>query len=486
MIKDKKEIQHEREFIGLLLKHENLVEKFINSSLKVKDFDEDHQPILSSIIEAYERGYLLTRDAYRKKLKNNPVPKEKIRYELAFNSCYTCRGTDVNMFPTLMDEIREQSISGKLNDTLTKLQKMINDAGYKGALVEFHQDLGNLVADIKTDTEDKILYEETADIGDRYAQYVSDVLEGKIKPKPKILCGIPEIDETIVTGFLPGTLTLICAETRGFKSWMLLNIARSAWINGLNVAYVTIEMDEESVFKRKLSIETGIQHSQLYDEQNLKSEDLDKIRETISSWKEQEGKFRVLDLVGSIATVSNIRRLIKNDIDNFKPDIVVVDYISIMAAEVDRHNRYDLVIGDNAKGFRAMGKQLGCAVITAAQQKRESLAKRKKDPMDFGPEDISGSQELANDCDNIFYQRILPNRPHELAFKVVKVRNGKYTFPDGGNIARFDIITGTGKIISQSNSQYGECLIAEKEGSPIFEEDWDEQEDKMSFEGAFS
>ena len=167
---------------------------------------------------------------------------------------------------------------------------------------------------MKTDTEDKILYEETVNIGDRYAQYISDVLTGKIKPKPKILCGIPEIDETIVTGFLPGTLTLICAETRGFKSWMLLNIALSAWNNGLNIAYVTIEMDEDSVFKRKLAIETGIQHSQLYDEQNLTSEDLGRIQETVGSWKGLASKFRVLDLVGSISTASNIRRLIKRKV----------------------------------------------------------------------------------------------------------------------------------------------------------------------------
>ena len=118
-----------------------------------------------------------------------------------------------------------------------------------------------------------------------------------------------------------------------------------------------------------------------------------------------------------------------------------------------------------------MGKQLGCAVITAAQQKRESLAKRKKDPMDFGPEDISGSQELANDCDNIFYQRILPDRPDELAFKVVKVRNGKYTFANGEYIAKFDIISGTGKIVSQSCSDYGDALITEKQEGGFFNED---------------
>jgi replicative DNA helicase len=348
---------------------------------------------------------------------------------------------------------------------------------FKQTLIEFYEDIGNTVADIKTDTEDKILYEETVNIGDRYAQYVSDVLAGRIEPKPKILCGIPEIDETIVTGFVPGTLTLICAETRGFKSWMLLNIAWSAWKNGLNVVYVTIEMDEESVFKRKLSIETGIQHSRLYDEKNLAAEDLDKIQKTVSSWKGLRSKFRVLDLVGSISTASNIRRLIKNDIDNFKPDLVVVDYISIMGAEVDRHNRYDLVMGDNAKAFRAMGKQLGCAVITAAQQKRESLSKRKKDSMDFGPEDVSGSQELANDCDNIFYQRILPDRPNELAFKVVKARNGKYTFPNSESIARFDIIAGTGRIISRSGSHYGEDLDVHKEGSQFFDEELPEQED---------
>ncbi len=388
-----------------------------------------------------------------------------------------------------MKKIKEDSLKEAIGDTLQRFSLKNKQGSYQNAMIELHEDLGNIVADIKTDTEDKTVYEETTSIGDKYTKYIADVLDGKIKPKPKILCGFKEIDETIVTGFIPGTLTLICAETRGFKSWMLLNIAVSAWKNGLNVAYVTVEMDEESVFKRKVAIETGIQHSNLYDEQSLTKDDLQKIRETVDSWKGLNGRFRILDLVGSISTVSNIRRLIKKDIDNFKPDIVVVDYISIMSAEVDRHNRYDLVIGDNAKAFRAMGKQLGCAVITAAQQKRESLSKRKKDPMDFGPEDISGSQELANDCDNIFYQRILPDRPDELSFKAVKLRNGKYRFPDGQDVAKFDIISGTGKVVSQSCSDYGEEPIADKQGIPIFEENGFEEEkdeNEKSFEKAFN
>ena len=97
--------------------------------------------------------------------------------------------------------------------------------------------------------------------------------------------------------------------------------------------------------------------------------------------------------------------------------------------------------------------------------------------MDFGPEDISGSQELANDCDNIFYQRILPDRLNELAFKVVKVRNGKYTFPNGESIAKFDIIAGTGKIVSQSSSQYGADLVVNKKESQYFDDEPVEQED---------
>ncbi len=471
-------LQKEQKLIGLLLAHKDLVEKFINSAVKIKDFDKDHQPILTAIIEAYEQGYLLTRQGYKDKNKNNPVPKDRIRFELAYNSCCVNRRTDINLFPVLLDGIKEESLKNNFNNDLLKFSAKLKKGDRQKAIVEFYEDLGNIVADIETDTEDKVQYEETTNIGGRFAQYVSDVLAGVIKPKPKILCGISEIDETIITGFLPGTLTLICAETRGFKSWMLLNIALSAWKNGLNVAYVTVEMDQESVFKRKLSIETGIQHSRLYDEQNISADELVKIQQTVALWNGMESKFRVLDLVGSIATVSNIRRLIKKDIDTFRPDIVVVDYISIMAAEVERQNRYDLVIGDNAKAFRAMGKQLGCAVITAAQQKRESFVKRKKDAMDFGPEDISGSQELANDCDNIFYQRILPDSPNELAFKVVKVRNGKYTFPNGETTAKFDIITGTGKIVSQSCSYYGDS-VAEKDEEPMF------NEDKFEFGSAF-
>ncbi len=310
-----KQNKNQKQLIGLLLKHKDLVEKFINSPIKIKDFREEYQPIVTEIIDVYRQGFMLTRHGYRAKLKNNPVPKERIAQELAFDMCYISPSKDRNLFLPLIQEIQEDSFRNNFIDALGRFNsKGKKSKSYKQPLTELYEDLGNIVADMKTDTEDKILYEETVNIGDRYAQYISDVLTGKIKPKPKILCGIPEIDETIVTGFLPGTLTLICAETRGFKSWMLLNIALSAWNNGLNIAYVTIEMDEDSVFKRKLAIETGIQHSQLYDEQNLTSEDLGRIQETVGSWKGLASKFRVLDLVGSISTASNIRRLIKRKV----------------------------------------------------------------------------------------------------------------------------------------------------------------------------
>ena len=73
---------NQTELIYLLLNNKDLVEKFINSSVKIKDFDEEFHPIVKEIVDVYGQGYLLTRKGFKAKLEKNPVPKERIAQEL--------------------------------------------------------------------------------------------------------------------------------------------------------------------------------------------------------------------------------------------------------------------------------------------------------------------------------------------------------------------------------------------------------------------
>ena len=107
MTKLNEHIENQKELIGLLLKHKDLVGKFINSPVKIKDFHEGHRPILTEIIKAYNQGYLLTRKGFRDDINNIVVPKKKIAQELAFDSCYIRRSDNRDLFLPLIKSIHK-------------------------------------------------------------------------------------------------------------------------------------------------------------------------------------------------------------------------------------------------------------------------------------------------------------------------------------------------------------------------------------------
>ena len=119
MTKSDKHELNQKQLIGLLLKYKDLVEKFINSSVKIKDFDKEYHLILEQIIEVHNQGYLLTRQGFRANIKNNPVPKERIAQELAFDWC-CIHSDDRNLFLPLMREVQEHSVKKSINDELGK------------------------------------------------------------------------------------------------------------------------------------------------------------------------------------------------------------------------------------------------------------------------------------------------------------------------------------------------------------------------------
>ena len=87
------------------------------------------------------------------------------------------------------------------------------------------------------------------DIGE-YASRALDRYEQDFKDEELISTGIEEIDNRMGGGFRKPNVVALGCGTQGGKSIISMNLGYSAYQQGLNVAYVTIEMSEEEFLAR--------------------------------------------------------------------------------------------------------------------------------------------------------------------------------------------------------------------------------------------
>jgi len=446
-------LETERQLIYLFLHHKNLVEDWFESNLKVEHFHLEHQTILQSIRNSYDQDTLLTRKKFQKFIEKIKIPSERIEQEQTFNKCLRSIANE-NDFPLFVHQISENYVLRKTSENLKRFSQEKEQKGNVPAVKE----LVNNLQDLITNSASKYIpiFENISDYADKFHERIEGILSGKIKEEEKLLSGIKEIDETMVTGFMRGTLTLFCADVGAFKSTILLNIALNIWKNGHNVLFVPLEMTGEQMYTRALARESKVHSDKLYNIPTLNNDERIKLDEAKKQWLNLNSKFYILELPER-TSVSSIRRQIDKHIDIFKPRLVVIDYIANLTPDTRRSDRNDLEIGDMLKDLRQMGKTLDFAVVSAAQLGREALkrirrAGASRDKASINSEDIRGSHEYAADSDNIYAQLINTSQPDGLLdLYVVKARQGKKIFSNNKLRATLEVNPEIGLIKTQGD-----------------------------------
>lgn len=444
----------ERQLIYLLLKNKDLVARFIDSELSLDHFDKSRKLILIAIAESFEQDCLLTRKHFSKFVNKIKVPAERVSLETELDKCFLamCQKDD---YAFLVTEILEHYIKNTSTQYISQYANQIKEGkDTKEKLKKLIDNLQDLDTNLSS-SQHEVIYENILEYAPVFLQYLQDVREGNIEKETKIICNIPEIDETMVTGFAKGTLTLFCSDVGGFKSTIMLNLARNIWKNGHNVLFVPLEMAREQMFVRLLSQETRIPSEKIFNPEQLSQEDVEKIQSSIEEMDKNNARLYMLEY-GENTTVSAIKRQIERYIDIFNPEVIVVDYIGNLTPDKARHGRNDLEIGDMLKSLRSMGKNMDFAIVSGAQIGREALKRLRNTGSGNNTavysEDLRGSHEYAADADNIYAQMPNQQQPQRLLdFFVVKSRNGKKSFPDGSSKATLIVNPEINLITSQIN-----------------------------------
>lgn len=317
-----------------------------------------------------------------------------------------------------------------------------------------------------------------------YESSISKLVDMKLHPDKYMgyKCGIGIFDEK-TKGFRPGHLTVFVGAHGGFKTTSMLNVAYGLWENGYNVLYASLEMEadlveaklwvraaegrlsfskiydgrisdasdfetrnrlqaeleKETDDEKKKALETALNKVNLLIGRATCPEETDKaiIEQFYEKMKGRENRIKIINAgQSSKVKVSQIERWLEEVEEDFKPHVLILDYLDLVAPETPYPDRRDQELGDVCKYLRQMGLQRGFAVITAAQFKRPALERiRKSGDKDLGKaqvgtDDIAGSHQIGADADEVFmlFREAGGNRVRVLT---PKARHGTPDIEDG-------------------------------------------------------
>lgn len=240
---------------------------------------------------------------------------------------------------------------------------------------------------------------------------------------PGISSGFVDLD-VLLTGFYRGDLIYIAGRPSMGKTAIMLNVAFNMALEGLTVAFFSLEMTKEQLINRLLAMAAGI------DSDKLRTGNL-----TDDEWRlVQEAQVKLSKLkiylddtssLGQVTLANKARQIMRR----YGLHAVFVDYIGLMTYQGETRGMNPAqVLGAISHSLKALAMRLNIPVISGAQLNREVAGRTDKAPV---LTDLRDSGELEQDADVVImlhrddYYNEASERPNETDLLVRKHRNGK-------------------------------------------------------------
>lgn len=179
--------------------------------------------------------------------------------------------------------------------------------------------------------------------------------------------GFNQIDDKY-WGFQPGQLITLLGRQKSSKSWLTLNSAYNAWLEGYSVLFFSVEMGEELLQQRLLCMGAHVSPSRMR-RGVLHPGEKDKVREFQSQLAGNgQGRF-IISRKKTLITLDDIAE----EVQKYKPHIVYIDGFSFMVDRRTGRMTDDWQANENVaaelKAF-SMEKSLAVFVNTQVQEKQ--------------------------------------------------------------------------------------------------------------------
>ncbi len=257
-----------------------------------------------------------------------------------------------------------------------------------------------------------------SDIGVNYFEHPYQRLEKQAESLFRLTTGLPDLD-TVLGGGLARTETLlVTANSGGGKSITMSNFAANYLKQGLDVAYISLELSESLVSQRFDVMFTGISSVTAHLHQ-------ESIAGTIVGLSDTYGRLTIKRLPNG-SNSNDINAYIREYFTHFGkyPDVLVLDYLDELETN-EGLSRSNISQHDKAATaqFYELGVRYNMVQITASQQNRSAL---ESSPTDQNQGHIQGGLTKYNAVDAAFSIIFTPamKAQGEIAFAITKLRSG--------------------------------------------------------------
>jgi replicative DNA helicase len=218
-----------------------------------------------------------------------------------------------------------------------------------------------------------------------------DLLKGSIDGVPT---GFTDLDK-LTTGFHPGELIVLGARPSMGKTSIVMNMVEAAAGAKKTCAVFSLEMPREQIATRLICSAAQV--------------DMQRVRLGLLS---DEEWLRISTAIGPIGmmplyiddtsgiTPSQLRtRCRRLKIETGKLDMIVLDYLQLMAAD-GRHESRQVEVGAISRALKGISQELKVPIVACAQLSRANAARQDKRPM---LSDLRDSGSIEQDADVVMF-----------------------------------------------------------------------------------
>lgn len=306
---------------------------------------------------------------------------------------------DISTLSNLTSYVTESTL---LKSQLTNNLKILSDLMHKRKYFEYLKkatekvlsgseleeqvfDLIDKLEGLKTNND----INNSESVSDIIAEIFNDLQEGN---ENLIKFGYSLLDNNI-GGVKPGDYTIIGAKSGVGKSTLAMNIAYNVLKQGGKVLYINREMSKKSVMCRFIAMLSEIPMIKFRTKEIADNErDSRKFVRAANILNTFDGKL-IIDNDSSC-----ISEIVKN-VREFKPDLVVIDYLQLLQSEEgQKHENSEQRLSNVTRGIRNMTLKYNCHVLALVQ-----LNNSFNGVMPHGENVIRQSSSVYQDATNVIY-----------------------------------------------------------------------------------
>lgn len=194
-------------------------------------------------------------------------------------------------------------------------------------------------------------------------EVANDILESMNTSNNRIMTGFSELD-MITGGFRPSQMITIAARTGVGKTALATTIMANMCTNGNKVAFFSLEMDNNSIYRRLMSLKSGIP---LY-----KIQDIDNVNKQISTVFAELAETPNLYLCDKAnAGIHTIESELMRMKQLYGLDIAFIDYLQLIENSNYKISRYEQVSQISRK-IKLLAKNLQIPIVALSQLSRSA------------------------------------------------------------------------------------------------------------------